>query len=150
MFIRTYTVVDRPFAEVEAEFVKGAANWMPDLALKANGHGVRLLSELGLKMGPRRIGKRIELKISEPLRSPGLTLFSMRWQAASEAGFFPALEGQMEIAALGGSSTQLGLSGTYRPPLGIVGAIADRALLHRVAEVTVKDFIERIGDRLKA
>jgi len=30
----------------------------------------------------------------------------------------------------------------------MLGKIADRALFHRVAEVTVKDFLERIGARL--
>lgn len=128
--------------------MRGAENWMPDLAWKANGHGVRLLSELGFKVGERRIGKRIELDVGEPLRTPGLTLLPIRWRAATKAGLFPALDGQIEIAALGSTATQVGLSATYEPPLGLIGKIADRALLHRIAEVTVKDFVERISDQL--
>ncbi|HEX5903035.1 MAG TPA: hypothetical protein VF028_07985 [Actinomycetota bacterium] len=36
----------------------------------------------------------------------------------------------------------------YEPPLGLVGRAADRALLHRVAEATFKDFLERVATRL--
>ena len=49
---------------------------------------------------------------------------------------------------MGSARTQLGLSANYEPPLGVLRKIADRALFHRVAEVTVKDFLERIGERL--
>jgi len=59
-------------------------------------------------------------------------------------------EGELEVAAIGNARTQLGLSANYEPPLGVLGKIADRALLHRVAEVTVKDFLERIGARLES
>jgi len=33
----------------------------------------------------------------------------------------------------------------YQPPLGVVGRTIDRVLLHRVAEATVKDFLDRVG-----
>lgn len=107
LFLRYYTVVDRPFEATESECVKGAENWMPFLAWEANGHGMRLLSELGFKVGGRRIGKRIELDVREPLRMSGLTLLPIRWRAATKAGLFPALDGQIEIAALGRTATQV-------------------------------------------
>ncbi len=44
--------------------------------------------------------------------------------------------------------TQLTLSGTYRPPLGSVGGLVDKALLHRLAEAAVKDLIDQIGCRV--
>jgi hypothetical protein len=33
--------------------------------------------------------------------------------------------------------------------MGAVGRMLDRALLHRVAEATVKDFLDRVGERLR-
>lgn len=51
---------------------------------------------------------------------------------------------------MGVATTQLGLSASYEPPLGLVGKIANRALLHRVAEITVKEFVEKIAARLTA
>jgi uncharacterized membrane protein len=56
------------------------------------------------------------------------------------------LEADLEVAALGGSRTQLSVSARYRPPLGSVGRVIDKALLHRVAEATIKDFLDRLGE----
>ncbi len=126
----------------------GAANWLPDMAKDANGDGEKLLSELGFDLGKRRIGRRIKVEIGAPKASAGLIFMPIRWRAATEGGLFPTLDGELEVAALGGSRTQLGLNANYEPPLGLIGKIADRALFHRVAEVTVKDFLERIGERL--
>jgi hypothetical protein len=142
-------VVARPFAEVEAQMATGAENWIPDMAKHANGDGEKLLSELGFKLGNRRIGRRIKVDIGASKTMAGLMFLPIRWRAATETGLFPTLEGDLEIAALGTAKTQLGLSARYEPPLGLIGKIADRALFHRVAEVTVKDFLERISQRLE-
>ncbi|HYM95829.1 MAG TPA: hypothetical protein VET26_00880 [Candidatus Sulfotelmatobacter sp.] len=149
MFLRFYTVVDRPFEAVESEFLNSAEHWMPGLATEANGNGARLLTELGFKLGDRRVARRIEVELGEPMRASGLTIRPVRWRAAANAGLFPALDGHIELAALGARSTHVGMSANYEPPMGLIGKLADRALLHRVAEVTVKDFVERFGERLK-
>ena len=149
MFIRYYTVVERSFADTETEFLRGAERWMPNLAYKANGHGMQLLSELGFKVGDRRISRRIDIHLGEPLMGTGLTLVPLRWRASAKAALFPVLDGHIEIAAIGASVTQVGLSASYEPPLGLVGKLADRAVMHRIAEVTVKDFVERVGMHLQ-
>jgi hypothetical protein len=40
------------------------------------------------------------------------------------------------------------MAGVYRPPLGALGQILDRALLHRVAAATVRGFIARVSARI--
>ena len=127
----------------------GAENWMPDMAKDANGDGEKLLSELGFDLGKRRIGSRIKVEIGAPKTTAGLMFLPIRWRSATEAGLFPTLEGELEVAAIGSARTQLGLSANYEPPLGVLGKIADRTLFHRVAEVTVKDFLERVGERIE-
>jgi hypothetical protein len=149
MFLRYFVVIARPVEEIEAALAIGAQKWMPALAWKSNGHGQRLLSELGFEVGKRRMAKRIEVEIGAMRPMSGVTLLPIRWKAASHAGLFPALDGQLEIAPIGKTKTQLGLSASYEPPLGLLGKVVDRALMHRVAEITVKDFVERIGDKLQ-
>jgi uncharacterized membrane protein len=73
----------------------------------------------------------------------------MSWKATSAEHLFPALDADLEVAALGPSRTQLSISARYRPPGGPVGRALDRALLHRVAEATVKDFLDRVGEALQ-
>ena len=149
MFLRFYVVVARPAEEVKAALIGGAKNWVPDIATEANGNGQKLLSELGFDLGKRRIRRHIQVEIGAPRVASGLIYMPIRWRAASEAGIFPTFDGELEVATLGIDRTQLALSASYEPPLGFVGKLADRALLHRVAEVTVHDFLVRVGERLE-
>ena len=142
-------MVGRPYSELEAEFTAGGGRWLPAMAQRANGQGMKLLSELGFDVGKRRITRRIEIELGEPRRTEGVTVVPVYWRAASDSGLFPTLDGQFEIAKLGRTTTQIGISASYEPPMGLIGKIADRALMHRVAEATLRDFMERVRDRLE-
>jgi hypothetical protein len=149
VFLRSYVDVARPIEELEIEMAAGVENWLPDMARGANGAGEKLLSELGFNLGNRRIGRKITIEIGAPRAAAGVFFLPIRWRSATEAGLFPTLDGVLEVASLGETRSLLGLSADYQPPLGLIGKIADRALFHRVAEVTVKDLLERIGARLE-
>jgi hypothetical protein len=66
------------------------------------------------------------------------------------SGLFPALDADLEIAALDAHRTQLAMSARYVPPLGALGRAIDRAIMFRVAEATLKDFLDRVRDSLLA
>jgi hypothetical protein len=66
----------------------------------------------------------------------------------SAGRLFPQLEGDIEVAALGPNRSQLSVDARYRPPLALVGRAIDRAMLHRVAEATIKDFVDRVAERM--
>jgi len=149
MFIRYFVTVGLPSNEVAAAFQTGVELWMPDLIQKVNGQGMQLLSELGFEVRNRRVERQIEVHVGTPQAIVGATLVPIEWRAASASWLFPELNGQLEIAPLGSATTQLGISATYEPPLGLVGKIADRALLHRVAEVTIRDFLEGVRKRFE-
>jgi|GraSoiStandDraft_16_1057320.scaffolds.fasta_scaffold2290679_2 hypothetical protein len=40
------------------------------------------------------------------------------------------------------------MAGTYRPPFGPVGRALDRALLHRVASATIREFTAQVAARI--
>jgi hypothetical protein len=102
---------------------------------------------VGFGQGPR-VNKRVEIAVAEP-RTLGETVYvPISWRATGPVGPFPLLEGDLELASLGQYRTQLAISASYTPPLGAAGRVADRALLHRVAESTVKDFLDRVAERL--
>ncbi|HEU4355584.1 MAG TPA: hypothetical protein VFT27_08350, partial [Actinomycetota bacterium] len=73
----------------------------------------------------------------------------MTWRATGVDGLFPSLEADVEVASLGPSRTQLSISARYRPPMGALGRALDRALLHRVAEATAKDFLDRVAEAVQ-
>lgn len=80
---------------------------------------------------------------SRPVRFPSKLVLPMRWEPSG--WLLPTLDGELEVGALGRHRTQLALSGNYEPPLGTVGRTVDRLALHRIAEATIKDFLDRVG-----
>jgi hypothetical protein len=72
----------------------------------------------------------------------------MTWEPLGLDGLFPRLDADLEVGPLGQDRTQLAISARYRPPLGVLGQAIDRVLLHRVAEATVKDFLDRVGQAI--
>ena len=63
------------------------------------------------------------------------------WRASTLAPLFPVLSGT--IVARG---DELTLSGWYAPPGGVVGLVADRALLHIAAEGTARWLLGQLDD----
>jgi hypothetical protein len=150
MFIRYFLDIGLPFEEVEPRLLASPGDWVPGIAREAEGRGARLLAEVGFHTGERRVDKEVEIELGAPYRLASKTLLPMSWKATGTESLFPALEADVEIAALGSARTQLSMSARYRPPMGAVGRVLDKALLHRVAEATVKDFLDRVGERLAA
>lgn len=151
MFIRYYLDLAVPFEDVERALLDEPTTWVPGLALDAEAGGQRLLAEVGFDVdASRRVDKEVEIEIGEPYAIPAKTMLPIAWKATAAERIFPQLEADIEIAPLGTSRTQLSISARYRPPLGPIGRALDRALLHRVAEATVKDFLDRVGEGVTA
>ena len=148
MFIRYYVELAHTMPDLERELVRAPSSWLPNLAESADQRGQRLLTEVGFPMDGHRIVKRVAIAMGEPVRSSARTWIPISWEATGPSGLFPVLDGDLELAALGAERTQLAFSARYRPPLGLIGRTVDRALLSRVAEATIKDFVDRIAERL--
>ncbi len=150
VFIRYYVELAHPMPNLERSLLQAPSSWLPNLAENADVRGQRLLTEVGFPMDGHRIVKRISIGLGDPVRSSARTWIPISWQATGPSGLFPVLDGDLELATLGAERTQLAFSARYRPPLGLIGRMVDRALLSRVAEATIKDFVDRIAERLDA
>jgi hypothetical protein len=148
MFVRYYAELARPFADVEAALLSSPEDWVPGLAAEAETRGEQLLAEVGFGPADRRVEKQVRIELGQSFRLASKTILPMIWRATPAAELFPSLEADLEVAPLGAGRTQLSISARYRPPLGALGRAIDRTLLHRVAEATVKDFLDRAGERL--
>ena len=150
MFIRYYLDLPLSLAEVETALLADPASWLPGLARQAEDGGRRLLIEVGFEVGEdRRVDREVQIEVGQPYTIPSrTTMLPIAWKATGGGRTFPQLDADIEIAGLGANRTQLSISARYRPPLGVVGRALDKALLHRVAEATVKDFLDRVGERI--
>ncbi len=146
--MRYYLELSLPFEEVERALLSSPATWIPGLARDAEGRARVLMAEVGIGPQEGLFRKQIEIKLGEPMQMATRTILPMSWEATGPRGLFPSFASDIEVAALGPSRTQLSISARYQPPLGAVGRAIDRALMHRVAEATVKDFLDRMGERM--
>ncbi len=150
MFVRYYLELPLAMQTVEDALFQSPDGWIPGLVQHAEDHGRALLGEVGFKAAGGRVRKKVVIEFRDPVRFPSRTVLPMTWRAASQQALFPTLEADLEVAELGPAMTQFSISARYTPPLGTVGGAIDRALLHRVAEATVKDFLDRAGKKVQA
>jgi hypothetical protein len=150
MFARYYLELPLPFEEVQETLLNRPQDWVPGLAEGAEERSDRLLAEVGFGSPGRRVGKRVEIELGRPFLVASKTILPLTWRATGSEALFPSLEADLEVAQLSRNRTQLSVSARYRPPLGALGRAIDKALLHRVAEATIKDFLDRAGETIQA
>lgn len=132
---------------VERALADAPASWLRGLASEANHRGDTLLADIGFG-GRVRLARQVAIELGAPVHTAGKTVLPLRWTPTDAPGLFPALEADLEVAPLASNRTQLAMSARYESPLGPVGQAIDRIVLYRVAEATLKDFLDRVGDAL--
>ena len=142
MFVYYFVHVERPFEEIEPQVLRmlpGLRGWAND----AYREGEHLYARIGTPKG--RFAKTIEMAVGEPVRGASETWIPIEWEATGTPRLFPRMQADIVVARVGTELTQIALRGSYRVPLGKVGAAIDRTLLHRIAEASVKAFVDRIA-----
>ncbi len=150
MFVRYFDELPLPAGRVAEVLLHNPRTWLPGLAVDAGDHGARLSAEVGLAVEGHRMTKVVDIQVGEAVRLGEKVVLPLTWRATGAEALFPVMEGDLEVAPLGASRSQLAMSARYRPPLGAVGRAIDRAVLHRLAEATIKDFVDRVARALEA
>ncbi len=122
--------------------------WLSPLAAEAMGDGEALRLRVGPLRGLPMLSKTVSLEVGAPLRRGDVTIVPLTWKATATPGLFPVLSADLEIAPLDPDLTQLTIQGRYEPPLGALGRRIDRLLMHRVAEASVRAFLNRLVSSL--
>jgi hypothetical protein len=150
MLVRYYLELPHPGYAVQAVLSRDPRAWLPDIVRSSTRSGMELLSRVGLNIGPRRVDREVTLNVSKPHQLGDVCVIPIAWRPTAEHSMLPALEGDLEVAPLGDDRAQLAISASYKPPLGWVGAVSDRALMRRVAEATIKDFLDHVAGGVEA
>lgn len=142
MFVYYFLHVHRPLEEatrIVLDLLDGFAD-AADIAYRS-GEELRMRAGVGNKV----VAKTVNLQVGSAIRQNDEVVVPLRWEATGVPGLFPAMEADLVLASVGPRITQITFRGSYKPPLGGLGEAIDRALLHRVAEATVKHFVDRVG-----
>jgi hypothetical protein len=104
-----------------------------------------LTLETPLPGGTKETAAKLSVPVAmtfTPRADEGDIALSIRARARKNA--FPTFIGTLKATSAGPAATRLTLAGTYRVPLGALGALVNRAGLHQVAENGLRGFLDLV------
>lgn len=102
-----------------------------------------------VRVGVSGLSKLVRVQVRELARTDASTGLAIRWEATGPGGrLFPVLDADIRLAAAGDRVSLLTIAGSYRPPLGPLGEALDRAILHRVAAATLRNFLAQVAAQI--
>jgi hypothetical protein len=120
--------------------------WLLDASQEAYGASTVGFARVGPSPGLSKLVRVHVRKLPGTEERAGLAI---RWEAIGQAGaLFPVLDADITVTPAADGTSTLALAAVYRPPLGLVGAGLDRAVLHRVASTTVRTFLSRVAEAI--
>jgi hypothetical protein len=117
-------------------------DWLLSASEDAYGLGVTGLS----RVGALGLSREVLVQVRPLADRDGAAGQAIRWEVTGPGGaLFPVLDADLRLRAAGEQATLLTLAGAYRPPLGSLGEALDRAVLHRVAAATIRNFLNGLA-----
>lgn len=154
--LHSYQYVNRPFEAVRDALIVDAVGLFERATQTASTRAHALVANLKVSIAGLSVGKNIVVKVRrvEPhAEAPGhlanaAVRFELEWEAETASSLFPSMKASLLAYALGPNETQLDLRGHYEPPGGVLGSAADWLVGHRIAEASVKRFLDEVAARL--
>jgi len=134
MHVQHSVHIQQPVKTLSETLLHDPAKWLP--------------RSVGVHVGGVPVRKRVTIQFGEPVKTSTWAVIPISWQPTFGRKLLPEMNGKVELAPVSTSETRLTVSGMYQPPLGKVGEQLDEALMHNVAEGTVKELAESIADKL--
>ncbi len=125
---------------------KGALGSVSEAAFQGGLAGLIRVGPFGAARG---LSKLVQVRVLDPVRRGATMTVSLRWEATGVAGeLFPVLDADLSLLPEGEDQSRLGLIGSYRPPLGWVGAVLDQTIMSGVAEATIRSLLAGVAEAL--
>jgi hypothetical protein len=150
VFIAHELVVDLASSAAQARLVnlvRGGALRGPSQA--AYEWGLEGMIRVGPFGEVRGVSKLVQVRFLDPVYRGEVMTVGLRWEATGPAGsLFPVLDADIAVAPAGENTARVALAGSYRVPIGRLGASLDKAVLHHVAIVTIRTLLAGVADAL--
>lgn len=152
MFASHEVLLSMSFARARARLaVLGSGGWLRGPSEQAYAEGLDGLVRVGPFGAVLGASKLVRVQLLEPVPRDDMVVLPLRWEATGAAGrLFPVLDADLTLSPGGEERSTLTLTGAYRPPLGTLSAVLDRALLNRAAAATVRSLLARVGESMIA
>ena len=110
-------------------------------------------TSLHAKLGPVDVGTEVEIEVRDIIETRAhdraVTQIDFTWRASKHPGLFPTMTAYLRCYVLSPSETQLEVSGTYEPPLGVAGKAVDALAMHKLAEESIANFVRDVANYLR-
>ena len=118
--------------------------------ISLDGDGRAQLAKVGVRLGNVPIYKHVRLQVGNSYVAAHREsiMLAVSWTAVGGPPLFPSMEGTLHADPYGPKSTRLTLNARYDAPMGALGSLIDRALMHRLAQSTMDDFVLRLAAAL--
>jgi hypothetical protein len=151
VFASAQQVIDVPLSAAQARLARllcgGWLSQASDEAYQRSADDLLRVGPFGNKPGTSRL---VSVQFTDPAYRDDEVRIGLRWEAVGvTGGLFPALDADISLSA-DGERTRVGLTGTYRPPLGALGSGLDRLVLRKIAAATIAAFLNRVSSALEA
>jgi hypothetical protein len=150
MFITRELMVHAECGAAQARLAKiASASGLASASQAAYQDGLTYLIRVGPFGDTPGASKLVAVRVLDPVYRDDTMTVALRWEATGAAGsLFPVLDANINLSPAAEHSTRLALTGSYRPPLGRIGATLDMAVLRRVAAATIHALLHSIADAL--
>jgi|SRR5579859_3826026 len=148
MFVAEDLTIEAGAPAAQARFANLLrGGWLAEVSEAACEGGAAGLLRVG-PAGPA-VAKLVRVCFLDPVYRGDAMTVGLRWEAAgATGGLFPVLDANVSISPAGDDTARLTLTGSYRPPLGRLGARLDRAILHHVATATMRNLLRGVAEAL--
>jgi len=147
-FLEDSVDVSRPFEAVRERFVSDGT-WFAPLASAAEEDGEALYLRMGPSWASGRVAREIRVTLGPPRDRGIAVVVPVSWQSSGLPALFPVLDGDVELLPRNPDYCRVSLFASYVPPFGQLGGQLNRALLHHVAQSTVRSFLVRMAESLE-
>jgi hypothetical protein len=152
MFASQEVRLNMTFARARARLaVLCNAGWLSGSSQQAYAEGLAGLIRVGPAGDVLGASKLVRVQFLEPVPRDDTVVLPLRWEATGVTGrLFPVLDANLVLTPSGEDTVTLALTGAYRPPLGSLGEVLDRAVLNRAAGATFRSLLARVADSMMA
>ena len=150
MFVADEIVLDVGFPAAQARLVnlarRGGLSGASRAACADELSAVIRVGPFGDAAGASKL---VRVRFLDPVCRGDVMTLALRWEATGVTGaLFPVLDADITLTPAGQQAARLALAGSYRAPLGGLGAGIDKAILRRVAAATIRALLRNVADSL--
>jgi hypothetical protein len=153
--LRCYEYVNLGYEEVRALLMQRPWELFQRATSYASERARSIVTTLHVGAAGVIVGVDVKIELGEVEQAPAprgaaeATRIHLKWTATQGAALFPAMDAHLTAWPLSATETQLELEGSYRPPLGALGGALDSAVLHSIAEGSVKHLVEELAAQIR-